>query len=131
MCGRWRQVYAFDPTTPYASQLDSNVTFRCWGLTGDPVDTIKGSDPLDNSEMGVVLGPLASLNNIMLALGHHGRDIQMLKIDCTSPWRHDRGTRSNRSRRASGYDAGQWRRDEGAPVGIDAAWLRLGRSCRR
>lgn len=55
------------------------------------MDTIKGSDPLDNSEMGVVLGPLASLNNIMLALGHHGRDIQMLKIDCTSPWRHDVG----------------------------------------
>ena len=81
-------MHAFDPTTPYTSQLDSNVTFRCWGLSGGD-EVMKGSNPLDQARMGDVLGPLASLNTIMLALGHYGRDIQMLKIDCafTTPWR--------------------------------------------
>jgi len=81
VCG---QVHAFDPTTPYTTELDSNVTFRCWGLTGGASSANKGYDPKEHTAMGSILGPLASLDVIMEALGHTRRDVQVLKIDCAS-----------------------------------------------
>ena len=62
-------------------QQEKNVTFRCWGLTGEHA-TIEGSNPQDNTAMGTVKGPIASLDSIMRALGHEGRDLQILKVDC-------------------------------------------------
>lgn len=88
------QVHAFDPTTPYMTQLDGNVTFRCWGLTGGKSDNNKGYNPQDHTHMGSIMGPLASLDAMMVALGHTHRDVQVLKIDCAS---HSRCT--HRARR--------------------------------
>jgi hypothetical protein len=87
------QVHAFDPTTPYTTELDSNVTFRCWGLTGEESSANKGYDPKDHTQMGAVLGPLASLEVIMKALGHTHRDVQVLKIDCALHSRCTHGVR--------------------------------------
>lgn len=87
------QVYAFDPTRPYTTELDSNVTFRCWGLPGGESSANKGYDPKDHTHMGAVLGPLASLEAIMEALGHTDRHVQVLKIDCASHSRCMHGVR--------------------------------------
>lgn len=72
------EVHTFDPTgnsTEFAARLASvGATFHPWGV-GPTGRTVHNGKTHQNN-------PLVSLYDIMDQLGHHGRHLDILKIDC-------------------------------------------------
>lgn len=72
------EVHAFDPTIRNPTDLAPNVTFHYWGLKqGQTSD----SHP-EKTGYGVVKGELFTIDEIVSKLGHVGRRLSILKIDC-------------------------------------------------
>ena len=83
------QVFAFDPTVTYYKERNHthgkslhNVTFLNWGLTS----TEAGYPYAEASNLGALYGALSgklyTLPQIVTMLGHRGRTITALKLDC-------------------------------------------------
>ena len=90
-CARRCDVFAFDPTVSYyTSALHTHgvtlerVTFFSWGLTssedGSPYAEVASLGA--QNQYGAVTGALYSLPQIVTMLGHQGRTITALKLDC-------------------------------------------------
>ena len=83
------EVFAFDPTVTYYTERNHthgkrlhNVTFLSWGLTS----TEAGYPYAEASNLGALYGALSgklyTLPQIVTMLGHRGRTITALKLDC-------------------------------------------------
>ena len=83
------EVFAFDPTVTYYKERNHthgkrlhNVTFLSWGLTS----TEAGYPYAEASNLGALYGALSgklyTLPQIVTMLGHRGRTITALKLDC-------------------------------------------------
>lgn len=72
-------VFAFDPTSNLPEKITPGVTFHQIGLQGDGVDVSKTHsvlyDALDPSK-------LLTLGQIIKLMGHTGRNIDILRLDC-------------------------------------------------
>lgn len=73
------EVFAFDPTTNYVSDLAPGVQFEQLGLCGTHCDHMKR---WSHRAYGQIQGPLFNLLDIQAKLRHQGRTISVLKIDC-------------------------------------------------
>eukprot|EP00985_Skeletonema_marinoi_P014049 scaffold7038_cov100-Skeletonema_marinoi.AAC.5 len=73
------EVFAFDPTSKLPRDVAPGVTFHEIGLQGDEVDVSKTHshqyDALDASK-------LLTLGEIIDQMGHTGRKIDVLRLDC-------------------------------------------------
>jgi hypothetical protein len=72
-------VFAFDPTSKFKQDVAPGVTFHQFGLHGAGVDVSKthsvSYDALDPSK-------LKTLGEIIQLMGHEGRNIDILRLDC-------------------------------------------------
>jgi hypothetical protein len=74
------EVHAFDPTLKAVPAFTSpNVVFHFYGLTGG---VGSGADKFSDPGYGSIIHPLYPLNEIIAKLGHEGRTIDVLKLDC-------------------------------------------------
>ncbi|KAL7513375.1 hypothetical protein ACHAXN_010426 [Cyclotella atomus] len=73
------EVFAFDPTSKFKQDVAPGVTFHQLGLHGAGVDVSKthseSYDALDPTKM-------KSLGEIIKLMGHEGRKIDILRLDC-------------------------------------------------
>lgn len=83
------EVFAFDPTvTHYAVTYHTHgkrrygVTFLSWGLTSTEATYPYKEASSMGPQYGSVVGALYSLPQIVSMLGHRGRTITALKLDC-------------------------------------------------
>ena len=89
-------VYAFDPTVDYykaPAHSNPNVTFFRWGLIsssndeqGPKSEERTGGDGGDEvtslTKYGAILGDLLSFGQIVARLGHQGKTLAAVKLDC-------------------------------------------------
>ena len=83
------EVFAFDPTVSYYATKDhshgvrvGSITFLSWGLTSTEVGC-PYSEVLSVGHLyGKIRGQLYSLPQIVAMLGHWGRKLSALKLDC-------------------------------------------------
>jgi hypothetical protein len=74
------EVHAFDPTLSAVPAFTSkNVNFHFFGLTGK---VGSGAEKFSDPGYGSIIHPLYPLNTIIANLGHQGRTIDILKLDC-------------------------------------------------
>ena len=71
------EVHAFDPTVDLPQQLAPNVTFHKLGFKYAHIGDIKQS-----VDYASIDAPLYSLNEVIQMLGHGGRQLDILKMDC-------------------------------------------------
>jgi len=93
------EVHSFDPTINYKeiptdediSQTDKslhrlghNVSFHKWGLRGDKVNESMTTNYVGSEAAGYrgIEGEMLDLSTIMDRLGHTGRKLDVLKVDC-------------------------------------------------
>jgi len=76
------EVFAFDPTVSYYKLSNHpNLTFRSWGLRSAEDRSLEVHRTGDGN-YGAISGELYSLSQIVSMLGHRGRSIAALKLDC-------------------------------------------------
>ena len=71
------EVHSFDPTVDLPSELAQRVTFHKMGFAYAGIGETKLADAYN-----AVDGPLLSLEQVADRLGHRGRRLDVLKIDC-------------------------------------------------
>lgn len=77
------QVFAFDPTVTYYKALPHPaITFHPWGLTSVDSANDARSELASIGHYGKVSGTLLTLREIVARLGHQGRTLTALKLDC-------------------------------------------------
>lgn len=82
------EVHSFDPTGAYIATHEAHVkrgvTFHPWGLSGGTPRAGCSDDSrrFSGGTYGNLTGPLLSLDRIVRRLGHVGRRISVLKVDC-------------------------------------------------
>ena len=78
--GRSCHTFAFDPTITakrFTTHFPDRVTFKPWGLRSGGVET-RWKHPV----YGRLLGELLTLQAIKARLGHSGRRLALMKVDC-------------------------------------------------
>ena len=70
------QVFAFDPTVTHPTDWKPGITFHPWGLP------LSSDSTWTHPVYGAVTGELLTFNDIVGRLGHEGRIITAVKIDC-------------------------------------------------
>lgn len=75
------EVHMFDPTVTLSANITDRVFFHKWGLFGGSINE-SASAHFTHEIFGKVEGEMKQLDEIKSILGHRGRDLSILKIDC-------------------------------------------------